>query len=374
MNSIQIENTKRKREPNYELLRVFSMFFIVVWHFIYHGMNISIENHPAMDTNSWVGIMNFLAVSLLKCITSIGVDCFVMITGYFMIRSSFRWEKLVKIWLQVFFYSMSIYIVFSLLWDSWSIPRLVKNLLPVRFEVYWFVTKYMALMFLSPFLNKMIEGLKKSHYQMLLLLLFVINFKYLYGEVFGNGASLLWFIFLYLLAGYIRMFDFKIKTLSVYGGKIFLFFNISLVAFDILSQYVLSSFTDSICIQYTDNRYNGMTFFAALIFFLWIKQVKIQNTKIIRILLWMAPYTLGVYLIHEHLYSVRWIWPLIGADQMFDNIWLLPVMFITSVVIFITCILIDRCRCYLFQYIPIENYAITKIQKIIDYIYDKYHR
>lgn len=85
------------------------MLFIVIGHFIIHGITF-VSNHQATFVNmssAW-GISNFVILEYLVYITGTGVNCFVMISGYFLVKSEFRMNKILKIWIQTFFYSFFI--------------------------------------------------------------------------------------------------------------------------------------------------------------------------------------------------------------------------------------------------------------------------
>lgn len=80
--------TNMKREPNFEILRTLAMLFIVIGHFIIHGITF-VSNHQATFVNmssAW-GISNFVILEYLVYITGTGVNCFVMISGYFLVKS-----------------------------------------------------------------------------------------------------------------------------------------------------------------------------------------------------------------------------------------------------------------------------------------------
>ena len=83
---------QKKRIINFEVLRVLAMFFIVTQHYCYWGLKSS-EWYHFMPMKSSMDIFNYISIEALFLISVIGVDCFVLITGYFLIdRLSFRWK------------------------------------------------------------------------------------------------------------------------------------------------------------------------------------------------------------------------------------------------------------------------------------------
>ena len=94
----------KSRIINFEVLRVLAMLFIVTQHYVYWGLKPS-EWYHSMSMNNSLDIFNYISMEALYVISVIGVDCFVMITGYFLIdRLSFRWKGMMNVWLQTFLY------------------------------------------------------------------------------------------------------------------------------------------------------------------------------------------------------------------------------------------------------------------------------
>ena len=96
----------KKRIPNFEIIRVLAMYFIVVWHFIRHGL---LQDSVETYCFDLVGFLNFSLMHLIMIITVMAVNLYVLITGYFMIQSKPKWNKIPHLWLQVFIYSILIY-------------------------------------------------------------------------------------------------------------------------------------------------------------------------------------------------------------------------------------------------------------------------
>ena len=157
-----------------------------------------------MEFSDRQGGVNCFVGQLLFIIADVAVDCYVLITGYFMVgRTQFCLKKLLGIWYQVVLYSISIYMIWLCI-SQLEISELKFCILPIYYNTYWFVTKYLALIALAPFISKAILSLNKQHYIILLSILFLLNFqfdKYGFGRVFSGSGSLLLFVFLFILGG-----------------------------------------------------------------------------------------------------------------------------------------------------------------------------
>lgn len=86
---------KSDRQSNIELLRIISMFFVLVVHSNYMGVSILYNSPYTIET-----FIRFLA----EAIAIIGVNCFVLISGYFGIHLNIR--KILHFIFIVYFYSL----------------------------------------------------------------------------------------------------------------------------------------------------------------------------------------------------------------------------------------------------------------------------
>ena len=201
--------TNISRNSQIDILRALSMFMIIICHFIYHGIRHVVEEDTFPDLGfsaSLTGEINFFFCQLLGYLTNIGPNLFVLITGYFLIKPrKFRYatQKALHLWLVTVFYSLTSLLVVSLLTSGkvFSYKELIDCLLPLYSRQYWFMSMYIPLLLLSPFLATGASALEKRDYQRLLLVLFILNFVLNgigYGALFQVLSRFL-FIFLFFL-------------------------------------------------------------------------------------------------------------------------------------------------------------------------------
>lgn len=67
------------RNSNLEILRIVSMILIIVHHYVVHGQ---FEWSNTITTNK-------ILLEVLSLGGKLGVNCFVLITGYFMVQSKY---------------------------------------------------------------------------------------------------------------------------------------------------------------------------------------------------------------------------------------------------------------------------------------------
>lgn len=102
MNNI---DNKKTRDANFELLRIIAMIMIIILHFNNGGNNILIS----VDKNS----MQWYFFYFLEYSCIIAVNLYVMISGYYMIKSKIKIKKMLMLELQILFYSILVYIILS---------------------------------------------------------------------------------------------------------------------------------------------------------------------------------------------------------------------------------------------------------------------
>ena len=83
---------KQSRQSNFEFLRILSIAMIVAFHSIYFT-KFSFGNE--ISTNK-------LLYDVLYYCGELGVNCFILIGGYFLPVATFRWKKLALMILQIY--------------------------------------------------------------------------------------------------------------------------------------------------------------------------------------------------------------------------------------------------------------------------------
>lgn len=296
------ENIKKenKRDSNFEVLRILSMIMIVFHHLSVHsGLNLStIEIFP-----------NVLWIKFIQMGGKIGVNLFVLISGYFLINSErIKISKILKLWGQMLFTSISIYIVFCILGlEHLKIQYIIKRILPVIFEEWWFSSTYFVLYIISPVLNNMLKRIERNNYKRMLLIMLVFwcIIPTLFGTSFQSN-SLIWFVTLYCVAGYIKLYgqDWKIsnKKYFLLALVIVIFTYSSVILLD-LKNIRVSNFENNILYFYNMQRLP--MFLISLFVFLGFKETTVEYSRFINII---ASTTFGIYLIHDDNYMRRFLW------------------------------------------------------------------
>lgn len=328
----------KERQSNFELLRIISMILIIMHHFAVHS------GFPQGGGTINDYIVRFFAIG-----GKLGVNIFVLISGYFLVDSNFKFKKLLKLIIQLLFYSIIITLIFLCCKKvSLSEQLVLKTLFPASSSAWWFATIYILLYCVSPYLNIMIKNCNKHmHLNLILFLLFVqivirIFFKIENLSVFG------WFITLYLIAAYIKLYPNNImlssKLMAFIGIYSFIMIAVFYMFFK-LDYWFLTSFINLICSVST---------------FCLFKNFNIPNNKIINT---VAKTTFGIYLIHDNNFIRPFIWKeLFRCSFHYQFKTFLIFAVITVCLVFIVCSIIDFVRDFLFSTtIKFTKFVTTKI-------------
>jgi len=144
------------RRTNFEVLRILSILMIIVFHCV-HWSNIGPE----------MRIANRVILDLAKHGGEIGVCCFMLISGWFLPETKFRWGKFVSIFCMAVVYMAAEKAVLAA--HGMPVEWSLKELLPVSNPLYWYVTVYIYIYLLTPAFGKMLPALSKKELGALVL-------------------------------------------------------------------------------------------------------------------------------------------------------------------------------------------------------------
>lgn len=361
-----------KRNSGIELLRIVSMFMILVLHYCSKGGFISEQVFKSqLSEVSW----------FVRAFSIVAVNCFVLITGYFSVKSKCSYKKVLKIWGQTFFYSVTAFIIFKFcLNTNLNLKESLTYFFPIMLKTYWFISIYIILYLLAPYLNACLNTIDKKTFKRLLIILLIITclssilsgFYTTIDE--SNGYGILWFVALYCIAGYIRLYGKeKYNKLSCLLKYIFISLIIyfsRIILWKICEKGILSSST-SCDIFY---RYNSITVALSSIYlFLFFKNINIKILK--NIVLKVAPLTLAVYIIHETPLVRNILYTNILHTNLVNNIKkFILALPIACFAIFIVCCGIETVRIRIFKILSYINnkYLIQVKERIIKVFNKKY--
>lgn len=318
LHSAQTDTCRQPRMANLEVLRCIAMMMVVVLHYL--GKSDLLGDMTAGNLNRAQ-----IAAWILECFCIVAVNVYMLISGYFLSASPAKPSRLLKLWLQVWLYSMGVGLgavfVGILPVEELNTHYLLSLLFPVSMGHYWFMTAYIFLYLLLPFVGMAVRKMSKEQMQLILgalLLVFcllksVLPFRL---EMDSRGYDCIWYLCVFLTAAYIRRFGIsflrqKWRCACLYVVTCLAFFGETMCLHQIYLRTGKLELIMKIALEYN----HILPFLASIgLFMTFIKMdvsglpAKLANS--------IAPYTLGVYLLHENL-GVRYAWQKwLGADSV----------------------------------------------------------
>lgn len=336
------------RQSNLELLRIVSILIIILSHY---------AGHSGFDFTGEGFSFNRLFVESFR-LGAVGVDIFVLISGYFLVSSSFKPSKFIRLECEVLFYSIVLGVIFFLTTDLVGAKELLYSFLPSLSNSYWFISTYLLLYLLSPFLNKMIHAMNQKWHARLLVILYTVYVLVptVTNLTLAGTSNIMTFIMLYLTAAYYRLYEGPMGT-TVKGNFLmalfcFLFIACSTVLFDFTStRFGITRYDAS----YFTSTYSLPVILCALGLFLGFKNLKIDYHPAIN---WISECTLGIYLLHDNSFMRSFLWKNLLSCRSYQDLAFLPIHAVLCTIgVFAVCLIIDKVRLALLERPLFERFS-----------------
>lgn len=356
----QISEGYAKRSSNLELFRIITMILIIAHHYVVHSSFFGALFDDPLSSKS---IFLFLFGAWGKT----GINCFVLITGYFMCKSNITMKKYIKLLAEVMFYNFAVYAVFLITGvQDFAIKDVVKLLIPINTLGDNFTETFLIFFLCIPFLNILIKSLtEKQHIYLILLSCFIYVFfgTVPFFSVTMNYVS--WFIVLYFISSYIRLYPKKIFANVKVWGKASIFFIVISIASVLACLWVSAKLDKTIAYKFVTDSNTFLALATGLSTFMFFKNINLKYHKWINML---GGSTFGVLLIHDNSYYMRkWLWrDTLNNIGGYDMSWTVIHAIASVLVIFIICAIIDILRIKFIE-TPLLKKCDNKFNSIISW-------
>lgn len=174
--------TKKIRNTNIELLRFLLIVGVCVWHLFIWGCDMRyLSSQPYLyeDALWW---------HLFICtLCSPSVYCFMLISGFYGIKVSFK--KFFVLILTGFCCFIIGIISKYYLWGELDKGYVLTHLITVSSNQWWFLTSYVWVFLMSPFINKYLEIMPTINIKYILILLTIVQVGTFFGTPDMVGGS-----------------------------------------------------------------------------------------------------------------------------------------------------------------------------------------
>lgn len=358
----------KKRMVNIEVLRLLAMMMVVSLHYLAKGELLEKLAGPLSAKGHLAWILESFSIA--------AVDVYVLISGYFLVEAGFRCRRVISLVLQVMFYTclLPVVLIITGILPTGEITfyNILQCIFPTNMLHYWFVSAYVLMFLFTPVLNAAVHGMKKKQLQAAIVILLIMESLSktvipVRLELDNLGYDAYWFMVVYLIAAYIRLYGIPfLERREGKGGRAVLCYvgaclGMYLLTMLIRGAYLLTGqFENFIESAYGYNHL--LTIGAAVALFYVFKNreermqagtvraengkrmwtgsvggekgeqalaersetVKRSDGRLGGLLCGIAPCSFGVYLLHEQV-NVRYLWPFwLGADRcdsVFSLLW-----------------------------------------------------
>lgn len=336
----------QKRNANIELMRMMCMFLIIMHHAVLYSDVLS---------NSGVLLNKYIA-AILYIGGKYGANVFFAITAYFMIDKTFHLKRVLSVWKITFFYGMVFFVLNIFVgFRSFEFRDICETILPISYKAYWFVTAYVALLILSPFLNFLIHKLDKRALGFLVLVcacMVTIPATFLPGaNPYADESHLFLSILIYLAVGFYKKcielengLDTsqtpKISHLRAFGGTTCLGFLWMALSASLIIMLNRAALNGHITYWMSGEALPMLVFSLGTSVIIFNKPAK-ENKFISAV----SGGTFDIYLIHMNHFVYMWLWNKMFQIQEYYHTSLFLVRMIgVGVFVFLVCIVIGNIR------------------------------
>lgn len=323
----------RVHEYGLDVARIFAMFLVCAVHAAgcWHGVS-----HAPAGVDYGVALV-FCAISF------VGVNLFMLITGYLGINRQWRVGGYLRLWAQVAFYMVGGFLV-AYLWDGQFLGKqvLLNCFFPIPFaNGYWYFTAYSAAFFLFPYINKGFLALTKAEREKLLLVLFAATCLFgCFNRSIADGYNAVWMLEMYLAGAYMKLHPPVVSARRALA--VFLLCCLLSALFAALREYGRRMY--GLVLPFAVFSFTApLTLLASLAVFHACAKMQVRASWLRCALAALAPLTFAVYLIHVHpalcVYFAHFADWMGGVSHY--AWWYIPAV---AVPVFVFCIAVDALR------------------------------
>lgn len=370
MEQTNVQNSVKAREANMELLRIVAMLMVITLHCVGRGLLLS---------NSVISNVNLLLIQFLDSFSLTANSLFILLTGYYYIGKKFNLRKILSLWGKTLFYCILIFTIYSILNLK---TNFLNSFFPVFSGAYWFITSYIALYFIMPFLNIAINKFSQKQCKFLIIFLVILMgvIRIIFNPADLFNSTFMHMIVIYIIGAYIKKYV-KIEPNKQYFIKyvlVAIIFTVAITILNVLVHIVPKTLDVWIIIanilSYFRNFINIILVYMAILLFMKFKTINIKSNKLSKLILYISPSVFSIYIIHDNVHLRDMIWQKFSFINLANSWLMIPYIILAILIVFTVCLAIDLIRRGIYtglKKIKIINKGIQKINEQIDKVNTK---
>lgn len=240
--------------------------------------------------------------------------------------------------------------------DLFSARNIVYAVTPIISNQYWYMTSYFMMYLFVPMMNKFADAANKKVFTATIVVILVLTTGSLMikqdGFRLNDGYSPIWLMIMYLVGAYMKKFN--------VGAKMKKWLALLLYVISSLCSFILCVFSKKLLKIMLGNDISYLSYtspfvvLSAIFLFIFFSKLKFGK-KTEKLINYITPAALGVYLIHTHPLVFNKLMkdiamPLVNhgtAAMIFGSVAM-------ALAVFIICIVIDLLRIQLFRLIKTD--------------------
>lgn len=344
--SNKVSIPENRRDSNLELLRIIAMVLIVSHHYVVNSSMFFADGPVFSDLLAPKSVF----AALLGCWGKSAINCFVLISGFYMCRSKITAKKFAKLFCEWMFYRL---VINAVLWitgvEPFTAGTFFREVLPVTNIASNFAPCYMLFFLMIPFLNVLLQGLKQKQHALLALLLLAVYVGLgTFHAITFNYIS--WFAVLYIAAAYIRLYPGAVfSNRRAWGIALICSLALSVLSVIACAAVKAGAVANLSPYEFLQDSNTFLAFTNGLCAFMYFKNLDVSYSRVINR---FAASTFGVFLIHtggnmRGNAMKNWLWNtfLRNAEAYTLPWWgFFLHAFLSILGVFLVCSLIDMLR------------------------------
>ena len=315
------------------------MLLIVAHHYVVNSGLKTVDGPIYADPLLWRSLFLLLFGAWGKT----GINCFVMITGYFMCKSNITAKKFIKLVGEWLLYKYLIHAIFWITgYEPLTLKTAVLGIVPITQIGVGFTSCFVMFFLTIPFLNVLVQHLnEKQHLRLLALIGFIYIFLGTLHRVTMNYVS--WFMVLYFIASYIRLYPKKLfDNIKLWGCLTIASLALSVISV-MSATWLGTKLGRNLSYYFVADSNTFLAVTNGVCSFLFFKNLKIPYSKFINT---VAASTFDVLCIHAHSDAMRqWLWrDTLNNVGMYASPYMSLHAICSVLGVFIICNAIDHAR------------------------------
>ncbi len=349
------------RQSNFELMRIISMLMIILGHcWAQSGFS-----------DHMMGINHYLG-GLLCSGARIAVNMFLLLGAWFMVDTKFKPRRITALYFHTWVITAPLTIILLLCGFHPSFKEIARSFMPFLGKGLWYVSAYLALIMLTPWLSKALLLPRKSHRNLTIVLFSLISVwvtLYSFDRMEDQWADcLVWFSFCYIFIGYYKRYCFQTFTLNKYMVLFVGFCTYACIA--LVNQYYLphsNYWLHNVFYAFVSDYKTVPNFFIAMCFFYFFQHL---NLGVNRVINYIATGAFTAYIVHQTPTFIPVLWYDIYRCQYFwhSKYQLFYMLFVVFSVYGVSLLIEEVRRRYIERYI-LNTSLVGFIEKILGRFY-----